>query len=191
MELDIRRLTPELLDDYLNFFDNTAFADHPDWSQCYCIHFHWRSEWDNELMRGNRDGAIEHIKNGTIQGYLAYLDGKVVGWCNTNDKYIYSGLVWRKETCEGGETKKKIKSVVCFLVASDMRGRGMAIRLLERICVDAVDDGYDYIEAYPPMRECDEYAAHHGTMPFFEKHGFQIYKMAEHDVMMRKYLRDA
>ena len=44
MELHIRRFDADLLDDYLHFFDNVAFADHPDWAQCYCMHFHWRKE---------------------------------------------------------------------------------------------------------------------------------------------------
>lgn len=55
MDLDIRPLTPEMLDDYLNFFDNVAFTDHPDWSQCYCMHFHWQSKWDDEPPGSNRD----------------------------------------------------------------------------------------------------------------------------------------
>ena len=48
MELDIRPLTPDLLVDYLDFFDNVAFADHPAWGQCYCLAFHFEPAWDAE-----------------------------------------------------------------------------------------------------------------------------------------------
>ena len=39
MEIKIKSLEPELIDDFLYFFDNVAFTDNPDWSVCYC-HFH-------------------------------------------------------------------------------------------------------------------------------------------------------
>jgi hypothetical protein len=48
MNLEIIPLSPNLLDDYLNYFDNVAFTDHKDWSNCYCIHFHWNDMLENE-----------------------------------------------------------------------------------------------------------------------------------------------
>jgi len=36
----IQPLTPDLLGDWLAFFDQDAFADNPDWSGCYCQWFH-------------------------------------------------------------------------------------------------------------------------------------------------------
>lgn len=189
MEIDIRPLSPGLLDDYLHFFDNVAFADHPEWSQCYCIHFHWQSQWDNEPPRDNRDRVIEHIHSGSIQGYLAYSDGKVIGWCNANDKKNYAALKYNVKT-ELWETNddKKVKSVVCFLVAPGMRGNGIATKMLERICTDADANGYNFIEGYPPTGECDLYVAHHGTVTLFEKCGFAIHKQHGNDCIMRKYL---
>jgi len=35
-ELVVRELTSSLRDDFLLFFDSVAFADNPDWSDCYC-----------------------------------------------------------------------------------------------------------------------------------------------------------
>jgi hypothetical protein len=35
-ELVVKELTPSLRDDFLLFFDTVAFADNPDWSDCYC-----------------------------------------------------------------------------------------------------------------------------------------------------------
>lgn len=188
MNIDIRPLSPEMLDDYLNFFDNVAFADHPDWSQCYCMHFHWQSKWDDEPPRSNRDRAMECIGNGTIHGYLAYSSGRVVGWCNANDKKNYAALAFNiaPELWEASEDQS-IKSVVCFLVAPDLRGKGIATKLLERVCADAEADGYDFIEGYPPAGTCDVYAAHHGTVALFEKCGFALHKQSGHDAIMRKY----
>ena len=48
-ETVIWELTPELLDDFLNFFDHDAFADNPVWFGCYCMYYHFMGtveEWD-------------------------------------------------------------------------------------------------------------------------------------------------
>jgi GNAT superfamily N-acetyltransferase len=137
MELEIRALSPQLLGDYLEFFDHVAFSDHPEWSLCYCMFYHRQSEWDHESEQNNRAQAIEYINGGLLKGYLAYIDGKVAGWCNANDKYNYAALASDPEICEPGETEKKVLSVVCFLVAPAFRGKGIATQLLERACADA------------------------------------------------------
>jgi GNAT superfamily N-acetyltransferase len=192
MEIDICRFTPKLLNDYLYFFDNVAFADHPDWSQCYCLAFHFESAWDAEDDgRRNpwRERAIQFVQNRKSQGYLAYSDGKVVGWSNVNDKTSYTALKQnvKSELWELNDDKK-VKSAVCFLVAPDVRGKGIATKMLERICADAEADGYDFIEGYPPSGTCDMYAAHHGTVALFEKCGFGIHKQLGNGCVMRKYL---
>ena len=173
MELDIRQLTPELLNDYLYFFDNVAFADHPEWSQCYCLAFHFEPAWDAEdagLNNPWRERVIQFILEGKVQGYLAYADGAIVGWCNANDKSNYAALKHNaKNEIQTDDVKEKVKSIVCFLVAPDMRSKGIATKLLKRVCTDAEADGYDFIEGYPPAGDCDMYAAHHGTVALFEK----------------------
>ncbi|HBL83319.1 MAG: hypothetical protein A2Y17_05490 [Clostridiales bacterium GWF2_38_85] len=191
MKLDIRRLTPDMLDDYLHFFLDIAFTDHPEWSGCCCVHFHWNEKYEAEFHSGEKSGtdwAVEMVKGGIIQGYLAYMNGQVVGWCNANDKHNYDVLKVRSELWDESDKTNRVKSIVCFLVAPDMRGKGIATKLLERVCEDAEAEGYNYIEGYPPAGECDMYTAHHGTIPFFEKHGFQLYKTLGQDVMMRKPL---
>ena len=192
MSLDIHPLTPELLNDYFHFFDNVAFIDHPDWSQCYCLAFHFESTWDaKDAGRENpwRERAIQLVREGKLHGYLAYSDDKIVGWCNANDKKNYAALSFNVKPEIWEENKnKKTKSVVCFLVAPDMRGKGIATKMLEWVCTDAEADGYDLIEGYPPTGEWDMYAAHHGTVALFEKCGFIIHKQFGNACVMRKYL---
>ena len=190
-DIEIKPLTPALIADFFYYFDNVAFTDHPDWSQCYCMAFHWKREWDDEPERSFGEWAFDLINDGLAQGYLAYSDGKVIGWCNSNDKSNYAALKHNvnPELLTDNEDIK-VKSVVCFLVAPELRGKGVATKLLERVCEDAAADGYDYIEGYPLFGECDMYAAHHGTVALFEKCGFTIYKQIAHDCVVRKYLKD-
>lgn len=43
----------------------------------------------------------------------------------------------------------KVKSIFCFVIAPEMRRKGIATLLLERVCQDAAEEGFDLVEAYP------------------------------------------
>ena len=193
MNIEIRKLSVGLLDDWLYFFDNTAFSDNGEWAGCYCMCPHWNEElnskkgWDCSKTGAayNRECAVEFIKKGIIQGYLAYHDGKVAGWCNVNDKQVYDNVIFSLPW-EDSEKGKKIKSIVCFCIAPDLRGKGIASRLLEKLCSDAVDDGYEYIEAYPFSN--NEYTAYHGPISMYEKSGFKAHGDIDGCIIFRKHL---
>jgi len=191
MDIDVRRLDPDMLDDYMDFFDNVAFADHPEWSQCYCLAFHFEPAWDAlDADKDNpwRERAMEFVREGKIRGYLAYSEGRAVGWCNANDRKNYAALpshvkpeLWEENADE------RVLSAVCFLVAPFMRGKGVASKMLERVCSDAAEGGYDFVEGYPPAGECDMYAAHRGTVSIFSRAGFAVHKRLGDGCVMRKY----
>jgi GNAT superfamily N-acetyltransferase len=182
MEIEVKKLTAVLLDDWLDYFDNIAFSDSNDWPGCYCMHFHWnegldnRNDWNETLEQvyrktgkaDNRGRAIRLIKNGTMQGYLAYHAGKVVGWCNANDKHKYNTVL--NSFFENRENALKVKSIVCFCIASEMRNKGIATKLLEKVCADALVEGYEYVEAYPYNHgQANDF---HGSLVMYEKMGF-------------------
>jgi len=50
-ELVVKELTPSLRDDFLVFFDTVAFADNPDWSDCYCSLYHFANKGKVESRR--------------------------------------------------------------------------------------------------------------------------------------------
>ena len=52
-KVEVRDLTPELLDDYLRFFDKDAFTDFPEWSDCYCGFYDTPGDdWDASAKAG-------------------------------------------------------------------------------------------------------------------------------------------
>lgn len=193
MEIAIRKLTSESLNDWLDYFDNLAFTDNDDWCGCYCMCYHWNSELQNkkpwncdaDCAQFNREQAIRLINEGRMQGYLAYDQEKVVGWCNANEKSAYDNVNFNfpKEIPDQGE---KIKSVVCFSVAPSYRGRGIAGKLLEVVCDQAKVEGYDFVEAYP--FEHDENHAYHGPLGMYEKAGFNFCMKLDGCVVYRKKL---
>lgn len=193
MNFEIKKLTAELLDDWLYFFDHVAFCDDGDWSGCYCMMYHWTKElakkkaWDCSVGDApyNRKCAINCIENGVMQGYLAYLNGNVVGWCNANVKQAYENV--NVDLSADPEARvKRIKSVVCFCIAPIYRGQGIATRLLEQVCKDAAEDGYDFVEAYP--FENDGNKAYTGPRAMFEKQDFTTVDEVSGVTVMRKIL---
>ena len=68
MNLDIRALTYDLLDDYLDFFDNIAFSDNKEWSGCYCVHFHLEEESLRSAIKKN-SGVITQLSLFKIISY--------------------------------------------------------------------------------------------------------------------------
>lgn len=197
MHIEIRKLTPDLLEDYLKFFETEAHADNDDGDSCYCVY--WCSEdhrtgVDFSSPDKRRAFAIQYINNGTIAGYLAYCDDKVVGWCNANDKKACLNCTsWLHfmPSIKATESSPdiKVKSVFCFTIAPDMKRKGIAAQLLEHVCKDAASDGYDYIEAYPNKEFVNVFQDFMGPYDLYRKCGFTIQEELEQIFVMRKHLK--
>jgi ribosomal protein S18 acetylase RimI-like enzyme len=80
-----------------------------------------------------------------------------------------------------------VKSVFCFVVAPDMQRKGIATQLLECICKDAAEDGFDYIEGY--VNEVHSVHDFRGSLALFEKCGFTKCAEREGKIVMRKELK--
>jgi GNAT superfamily N-acetyltransferase len=195
MNIEIRKLTPDLSDDYVHFFDITPHGDKIDEHRCYCVC------WCNDDYEGKdfssaekrRDYAVKYIKNNNIQGYLAYYDGKVVGWCNANTKSdclkccswrMFMGSVPTEELSSG----IKVKSIFCFTVSPDMKRKGISTKLLERVCQDAVQEGFDFVEAYPNKVFDSEGDDFMGPIELFKRNGFTVYCEIKNQLIMRRQL---
>lgn len=191
-ELTIRRLSPDLCEDWLTFFDGIAFRDHGEWGACYCLEGHLnpktQEEWTDPQER--REKAIEMIRSGQMQGYLAYQGRIVVGWCNVNDRGNYRYLTDMFQQIgyepEGG-ADARVKVVFCFLVAPEYRGQGIAQSLLDRVCQDAAEEGYAFLEAYPFGDEKFAFQ-YHGTAHMCARSGFSEAADLQYAKVMRKRL---
>lgn len=118
--LEIRRLTPPLAQDYLALFD-AAFTDHPGWSSCYCLFYHSSEEpWREgpEVAADHRAARIEQLARGEVPGYLAYRDGRPVGWLNAGPRQAYQSLRRLPEGDPGDAL------VMCFVVLPEVRNPG-------------------------------------------------------------------
>ena len=189
MNIEIRKLTPDLPDDYMYFFDNVACIDC--YCACYCSDDQTGMDFDKQEVR--REHAAAYISNGKIKGYLAYCDGKPVGWCNVNSKTDCLLCAGWKMMLSAVSTNKsaneKVKSIFCFTIAPDMRRSGIAAQLLERICNDAAKDDFDFVEAYPNKEFIDTFYDHMGPVGLYKKHGFVLHEEIGEKIVMRKCLK--
>lgn len=196
MSLEIRKLTPEMAEDYARFFDTTPHATGQAEHRCYCV---WWSSGDMEQesfdsVEKRRALAVRWIESGYIQGYLAYENNRVVGWCNANTKSdCYGSFCWKRfmGAVHRDAAGIKVKSVYCFAIAPEMRGKGVAARLLERVCEDAKRDGFDFVEGYPNKSFISMELDFMGPVGLYEKQGFRpLYEVdgSERKIVMRKGL---
>lgn len=210
-EYIIKRLTPDLQEDYFDFFDNRAFSDGSPFYPCYCNAFNMSQKAiQDEIYKqaaeygGGKDNwkkvlrelAMRMVALGEIQGYLVYDKGIAIGWCNANDRLNYYRVgefdlskVPQDEICDYCRKKGEIKLVVCFEISPAYRRKGIAALLLNRICKDAELDGYIYVEAYPMISESVQGLAFTGPKRLYEKTGFDIVAQRENLLVMRKKLK--
>ena len=195
MEIEIRRLTPDMAEDYVHFFDVTPHDVNIDEQECYCVT--WRSDDSYEnadhwfpTREERRSKAVEFVRNGSLQGYLAYCGGEIIGWCNANENCQLCINYLRSDwPIEEFNANIKVKSIFCFVIAPKMQRMGVATKLLESVVKDAASEGFDFVEAY-----CTEKFMHaehdfRGPLAMYEKCGFVKYAEREGKVVMRKALK--
>jgi Acetyltransferases len=199
MNIEIRKLTPDLVEDYLTFFDTTPHNEKYK-VKCYCVYW-CNEEYDDKNFsskKSRRDYAIKCVRESNIQGYLAYYDGKAVGWCNANTKTdCLNCKGWRGMNgprkgflpTDESTPEIKTKSVFCFAVAPELRRQSIASQLLARVCQDALDDGFDFVEAYPDKEISAKSEDFAGYTEMYEKSGFTVYHETNRKIVMRKALK--
>ncbi|TCP58111.1 acetyltransferase (GNAT) family protein [Tumebacillus sp. BK434] len=186
MNVEVKKLTPDLAESFLHFFDHVAFQDNERWASCYCYFYRreWADgEWDGRSAEENREAAVQWIKANGLNGYLAFADGEPVGWCHANDaqNVVKSADVMR-------EPEAKTGVFVCFIVAPDQRGKGIATALLRAACAGFKAEGYQYVEGYPNKRGETVQDHYHGPFSMYEENGFEVAEDCEDRVVMRKTL---
>ncbi len=179
----IHKLTPDMAEQYVAYFDNRAFSDGNEQRGCYCVWHHWTEHKEaersalpeNERPFCKRNYAYELVKNGKLNGFVAVSEGEIVGFCNADlkENYFRHSRDNDPESWEGIDSESKVLAIVCYIVAPDMRGKGIAESLLEYACDYAKENGFDYIEGYPSdgvfdARNCG------GTDSMYIKREFQI-----------------
>jgi GNAT superfamily N-acetyltransferase len=136
----------------------------------------------------SREVAERQITDGVLRGYLAYVNGVAIGWCNANDKANFP-----VESCTGerfySPAEKREKAVVCFEIAPEYRGKGVATAFLQQVITDAKAECYIAIEGFPVIRDERYEWDNCGPVRLYEKCGFVKVSEQGNRAIMRKELR--
>ena len=193
-KITIKQLTPELNADYLDFFDNRAFTDNNPNGPCYCTSPNQDEESIKQMVSEFKDFGIkqtlrkyaeEMLKKNMIHGYLAYDGDLSVGWCNAADIDSYAGFVpdfAREKVCG------KTISIVCFEIAPEYRGKGIASAFIEKVCQDARLKGFVAVEGYAKLSDKQNEFDYQGPLHLYQKAGFVEVMRKDGQVVMRKEL---
>lgn len=196
MDITVCKLTKNMADDYIDYFGNRAFSDGNIQQGCYCVWHHWtdKHEQERSLMPEDqrpfrkRDFAKKLIEKGILNGFVAYREDKIVGFCNADlkDNYFRLSKDNAPNSWIGASEGDKILSIVCFTVEPDMRRRGIAKALLDCACQYAKDNGFDYVEGYPAhgkfsISDCG------GSEEMFINKGFDIIEIPNGVVARKRF----
>ena len=208
--LILKPLTESNIADFFDFFDNRAFSDGSPYAPCYCNCFQLtHEEVKNNIGKRSaelgggyeglrlalRESAEILIRKGILHGYLAYEGNLAIGWCNANDRQNYirvgsfnPGKRQEKDYYITSGEKGKIKSVVCFEIAPEYRGRGVAKALLQRVCEDAKRDSFERVEVYPQMTGNYSALDFTGPLAMYQNAGFEEISLHGKTIVMSKLL---
>lgn len=186
-QIQIKPLTPERLGDYLDYFDQEAFSDNPGWASCYCYFYyapHDQKDWETRTGPENRQGVSQLIQAGKMHGYLAYMDEKMVGWCNAGLRKNIPNI----PVSDGRPDADDVGVIVCFNIAPAYRGQGVATRLLEEALVDLRTQGVKTVEALPRNDNQSNASNYHGPLAMYLNAGFTRVQELDRFTLVRKEL---
>ncbi|HKE73118.1 MAG TPA: GNAT family N-acetyltransferase [Acidimicrobiales bacterium] len=180
--VEVHPVTEDRLDDWLAFFDHDAQVTTPEESACYCLEPHEMAPGRQppaRHWRERRADMIDLFRAGAAFGYLAYVDGRPVGWVSAARRGDYA--LFRR----GDERDGSTVGVACFTIAPPYRGHGIARALLDRVIADAAARGATGVEAYP-LHDGIPGDGFRGGRPMYDAAGFSEVKVRRFDTVMRR-----
>jgi GNAT superfamily N-acetyltransferase len=155
----------------------------------------WRLE-RSEFKRLKGEGTKAVLQEMTCEnkapGFLAYQDGRAVGWCSAGPREQYAAL-------ENSRILKRVDdqpvwSVVCFFVDKAARSKGAMYALLRGVVEYAGQQGARIVEGYPldmqnpklAGQKLTSYAGYMGIASVFSEVGFvEVGRASETQLIMR------
>lgn len=186
MTFTIRPLEPSLAQTYVDFLSAMDFHHAPDWAGCFCRFYHTdcsSEDWQKRSSEENKQDAFNAIRNGSMKGYLAFDQDKVIGWVNANAVQAYPRLY---PIIKPYMISPKSGTVVCFVIHPDYRRQGVASALLQAAVDGFEKEGYASVLGNPFENQEKPEKAYHGTLGMYERAGFKILEQQGSQAVMRK-----
>jgi GNAT superfamily N-acetyltransferase len=190
VKLALRELTPELWPAYEELFGEKGAC-----AGCWCMY--WRLPRGEELAKVGGAPMKRRMKKliaeGKAEGVLAFDGSRPVGWISFGPRRDYDRIDRAPSLkCDDAD---EVWSLPCFFVHKDYRGKGVATALLAAGVKALKKRGAKIAEGYPvkaskPGEKMANAFIYTGTMPLFEKQGFEVVReKAKGKQLMRKLLK--
>lgn len=144
---------------------------------CWCMYYRESGAFIVPGMKKAaevRKGKLRALAaKGPPPGLIAYLGGKPAGWVTLGPREDFKRL--ERSRAMKAVDDKPVWSIICFVVPSEFRGRGVAAALLEGAVAYARSQGATLIEAYPkdPDGRASDDAMWFGAKSMYVKAGFE------------------
>jgi GNAT superfamily N-acetyltransferase len=190
MDVTVRPLTPDRWDDLEAVFRAKGCSMA---RGCWCMYYRETGRVDPPAGVGASEDRRRRLRAlapaDPPAGLLAYADGVPVGWVAVAPRSQYPRLV--RSPVAKAVDELPVWSVVCFVVPSPYRGRGVARALLRGAIAHAEGRGAVALEAYPidkPERGQDTFMWN-GARTMFAREGFVevARRRPERPVMRRSF----
>ena len=166
----------------------TLFGEKGACGGCWCMWWRLkRSEFERQKGEGNRMALKTIVDCGEVPGILAYANGQPVGWCAVAPREAYPTLERSRILMRVDD--KPVWSIVCFFIARQFRGKGVAGKLLKAAIEYVQKKGGRIVEGYPvePKKgRIPDAFAYTGLASTFRKAGFvEVARRSETRPIMR------
>jgi GNAT superfamily N-acetyltransferase len=168
----IKKLSPDLIGDYIAFHERLDFHHAPEWRGCYCHFYHSKENttpWTEAVIQKHQLDVIRSIEDRIMTGFLAYDDDHVIGWVNANDLSTYHRIKHKFESWAKG---RRIALSICFIVDPLYRKKGIARLLLDHAIDDYKNQGYDGMLALPSKNLETSERHYHGSLNMYKERGY-------------------
>ncbi|GAB6856358.1 GNAT family N-acetyltransferase [Microbacterium xylanilyticum] len=145
------------------------------WGGCWCMGFHVNVNDPSRSAERNRAEKQERVAAGTTHAALVFEHDACVGWCQCGSPAEVPRIK-SSRAYEKGLTALPDWRVTCFFTGKGHRKRGVASAALAGALTAIANLGGGTVEGYPEEtddRRVSGSFLHTGTMPTFERWGFQ------------------
>lgn len=184
MNFIIKPLSPELAETFTEYFGSLEFGHAPHWAGCFCQYYFSDCQFEEWISRDgdqNRSMALENIRNGIMEGFLAFDGDKCIGWCNAND---IQKLLRIKDEVKDVVKDMKVGCVICFVIHPEYRGRGVARQLLKQAVEDFRATGFNAVISIPVKNVEVQEKQYRGTYNMYKEQGFTETQQDDETVLM-------
>ena len=166
-------VTPDRFEDFADVVNKNRRPTH-----CWCLSHRLTS---GEITELGGDGPDQREKAMRAlcerehpPGVVTYLDGEPVGWCNIGPRSEITRLNRSKLMLPTDD--QPVWSIVCIVVRSGFRKRGVTQHLIEGAVAFAAANGAPAVESHPvdPTGRMDLTMAFVGTRSMFERADFEV-----------------